>query len=261
MKVIGVIPARYDSIRFPGKPLADILGKTMIQYVYEASSKSSLLDRVIVATDDRRIFDECVRFGADVMMTSREHPSGSDRVAEVAEKTDGNIYVNIQGDEPLLPPANIDLAIKPLLDDDSIMMSTLKTDIENTDELFDVNVVKVVTDSDDFALYFSRLPLPFIRESGKTYHNAKEMLEKNRNLLNNHYVQIGLYAFRRDFLFKFTSLSPSRLEQLEKLEQLRAMENGYKIKVIYTAEPSIGVDSPADLDRMISIIEKGNHGN
>jgi 3-deoxy-manno-octulosonate cytidylyltransferase (CMP-KDO synthetase) len=261
MKVIGVIPARYDSTRFPGKPLADILGKTMIQYVYEAASKSSLLDRVIVATDDRRIFDKCVGFGADVMMTSREHPSGSDRAAEVAEKTDGDIYVNIQGDEPLLPPANIDLAVKPLLDDDSIMMSTLKTDFENADELFDVNIVKVVTDSDDYALYFSRLPLPFIRESGVTYHNAKEMLEKNNDLLTNYYAQIGLYAFRRDFLFKFTSLSPSGLEQLEKLEQLRAMENGYKIKVIYTAEPSVGVDSPADLDRIISIIEKGNHGN
>lgn len=261
MKVIGVIPARYDSTRFPGKPLADILGKTMIQYVYEAASKSSLLDRVIVATDDKRIFDTCAGFGADVMMTSREHPSGSDRVAEVAEKTDGDIYVNIQGDEPLLPPANIDLAVKPLLNDDSVMMSTLKTDIENTDELFDVNVVKVVTDSEDFALYFSRLPLPFIRENGMTYHNSKEMLEKNKDLLINYCAQIGLYVFRRDFLFKFTSLSPSRLERLEKLEQLRAMENGYKIKVKYTAEPSIGVDSPADLDRIISIIEKGDYGN
>jgi len=256
MKVIGVIPARWGSTRFEGKPLADILGKTMIRRVYEAAEGAKSLDRIIVATDDRRIYDECSGFGADVMMTHPEHPSGSDRVAEAAQKTDGDIYVNIQGDEPLLHPENIDLAVRPLLDDPEINFSTLKTDIKNIEELFDINRVKVVTDKNDFALYFSRLPIPLAREPEINNISFEEMLKQKAHLWKFYFIQIGLYVFRRDFLFTFTSLPPSPLEKLEKLEQLRALENGYRIKVVYTEKDSIGVDSPQDLDRIIKILKK-----
>ncbi len=261
MKVLGVIPARYGSTRFPGKPLAAIDGKPMILRVYEAASKAELLDDVVVATDDERILNTCLDAGARAIMTDINHASGSDRVAEVAEKIEAEIYVNIQGDEPLLPPENIDRAVKPFLTDDSLMMATLKTDLKSYEDLFNINMVKVVTDKDDFALYFSRLPIPFCRESGISFENCRDILSKNEKLLENYYYQIGLYVFRRDFLFKFTSLPPSRLEGLEKLEQLRALENGYRIKVVYTDKSAHGVDSEEDLIKIQSIIKEGYHGN
>jgi 3-deoxy-manno-octulosonate cytidylyltransferase (CMP-KDO synthetase) len=256
MKVIGVIPARWGSTRYEGKPLADILGKTMIQRVYESAKCSNTLNEVIVATDDQRIIDACKSFSANVMMTDSDHPSGSDRVAEVARKTDGDIYVNIQGDEPMLQPENIDRAVKPLLNNPEIILSTLKTDVKEMDEIFDINRVKVVTDKDDFALYFSRLPIPFAREPEVSNINFKEELRLKSDLWKFYFIQIGLYVFRRDFLFKFTSLPSSPLEKLEKLEQLRALENGYRIKVVYTDKDSIGVDSPEDLDKIIKIMKK-----
>ncbi|MBN2135484.1 MAG: 3-deoxy-manno-octulosonate cytidylyltransferase [Acidobacteria bacterium] len=261
MKVIGVIPARYGSTRFPGKPLTDILGKPMIQHVYEACKKASLLDEVIVATDDERIEQACKLFSATVMMTDPSHTSGSDRVAEIARKTDGDIYMNIQGDEPLLDPGNIDLAVKPLLDDKNINLSTLKTDIKSIEDLFDINLVKVITDKNDFAIYFSRLPIPFTRDPGFNYENFKHELNREKDLLKNFYSQIGLYVFRKEFLMEFTRLENSKLELLEKLEQLRALENGYKIKVIYTPSSGKGVDSPEDLEKIIAIMKKGNHAD
>lgn len=258
---IGVIPARWASSRFPGKPLADIKGKPMIQWVWEAASKARLLERVIVATDDERIFDRCKSFGGDVMMTDPSHPSGSDRIAEVAKKAESEIYVNIQGDEPLLSPANIDAAIEPFLEDDSIVMGTLKRRIEDPAELFDINVVKVITDSDGFALYFSRLPIPFERSDGLKSQDYSPAVGADPSLLNGRYAQIGLYIFRREFLFKFTSMKPSFLEKSERLEQLRALENGYRIKVVEVNKISPGVDSPEDLNKIIRIIEQGNYGN
>lgn len=259
--VIGIIPARWASSRFPGKPLVDILGKPMIRWVWEAASKSSVLDKVIVATDDERIFNSCKSFGADVMMTGASHQSGSDRAAEVAEKTDADIYVNIQGDEPLLSPENIDTAVEPFLSDKSLEMGTLKRHITDPSELFDINVVKVITDKDDFALYFSRLPIPFERADGIKSPDYLPTVKANLSLLDGRYAQIGLYVFRRDLLFKFTSLEPSFLEKAERLEQLRALENGHRIKVMQVEKVSPGVDSPDDLDKIIKIIKQGGYGN
>jgi 3-deoxy-manno-octulosonate cytidylyltransferase (CMP-KDO synthetase) len=258
---IGIIPARWSSSRFPGKPLADILGKPMIQWVWEAASKSKTLERVVIATDDERILDACKSFHGNVMMTSPSHPSGSDRVAEVARRIDSDIYVNIQGDEPLLSPENIDAAVEPFLSDDSIMMGTLKREIEDPAELFDINVVKVVTDNDGFAQYFSRLPIPFERADGIKSPDYSKAIVDNLSLLKGRFAQVGLYVFRKDFLFKFTSMPPSFLEKAEKLEQLRALENGYRIKVVQVNKVSPGVDSPEDLDKIIKIIKQGTNGN
>lgn len=258
---IGIIPARWSSSRFPGKPLADILGKPMIQWVWEAASRSKTLKRVVIATDDERIFKACKSFGGDVVMTKASHPSGSDRVAEVARMIESDIYINIQGDEPLLSPGNIDAAVGPFLSDDSIMMGTLKRGIEDIRELFDINVVKVVTDSGGFALYFSRLPIPFERADGIKSQDYSKAFKGDSSILEKRFAQIGLYVFRRDFLFKFTSMKPSFLEKAERLEQLRALENGYRIKVVQVDKVSPGVDSPDDLDKIIKIIKQGNYGN
>jgi 3-deoxy-manno-octulosonate cytidylyltransferase (CMP-KDO synthetase) len=259
--VIGIIPARWASSRFPGKPLTDILGKPMIQWVWEAASKSRVLKRVIVATDDERIYNSCMAFGAEAMMTSPSHPSGSDRAAEVAEKNEADIYVNIQGDEPLLSPENIDAAVEPFLSDKSLEMGTLKRKISDPKELFDINVVKVVTDKNGFALYFSRLPIPFERADGIKSPDYSVAVKENSSLLEERYAQIGLYVFRREFLFKFTSLPPSSLEKAERLEQLRALENGYRIKVIQVEKVSPGVDSQEDLEKIIKVIKQGGYGH
>jgi 3-deoxy-manno-octulosonate cytidylyltransferase (CMP-KDO synthetase) len=259
--VIGIIPARWASSRFPGKPLTDILGKPMIQWVWEAASKSRVLKRVIVATDDERIYNSCMVFGAEAMMTSPSHPSGSDRAAEVAEKNEADIYVNIQGDEPLLSPENIDVAVEPFLSDKKLEMGTLKRKIRDPKELFDINVVKVVTDKNGFALYFSRLPIPFERADGIKSPDYIAAMKENSSLLKERYAQIGLYVFRREFLFRFTSLPPSSLEKAERLEQLRALENGYRIKVIQVEKVSPGVDSPDDLEKIIKVIKQGGYGN
>ena len=259
--VIGIIPSRWASSRFPGKPLADILGKPMIRWVWEAASKSRVLKKVIVATDDERIYDSCRAFGAEAMMTNPSHPSGSDRAAEVAEKIEAEIYVNIQGDEPLMSPENIDAAVEPFLSDKNLEMGTLKRRMADPNELFDINIVKVVTDKNGFALYFSRLPIPFERADGIKLPDYIAAMDENPLLLEQRYAQIGLYVFRRDFLFRFTSLPPSSLEKAERLEQLRALENGYRIKVTQVERSSPGVDSPGDLDKIINIIKQGGYGN
>jgi 3-deoxy-manno-octulosonate cytidylyltransferase (CMP-KDO synthetase) len=251
-KILGVIPARYASSRFPGKSLAQIGPKTMLEHVYERVSLARYLTSVIVATDDQRIFDEARRFGAAVRMTRPDHLSGTDRVAEVASADTAEWVVNVQGDEPLIDPDAIDAAILPLLDEPSIPMGTLKKRIEDPRELDDPNVVKVVTDRFENALYFSRATIPYPRDQAKG--NRQKAKGKSRNEPS-YFKHIGLYVYRRDFLLRYPELPVGPLETVERLEQLRALENGHKIRVVETEYESIGVDTPEDLDRVCKLFE------
>ncbi len=243
MNAIGIIPARYASTRFPGKPLADILGKPMIQWVYEHASLSSLVERVIVATDDHRIFNAVKKFGGEVMMTSPNAANGTERVAEVARQLSATFVVNIQGDEPLIDPAVIDQLVVLLRDNPEAPVGTLVKRITDIRDLNNPNIPKVVIDRDCNALYFSRSVIPFFRDE----KDQRQWLNKST-----YYQHIGLYIYRRDFLLHFVQLPPSILERIEQLEQLRVLENGFKIKVAVTETDSIGVDVPADIDRVIA---------
>lgn len=238
MKVLGVIPARYQSSRLPGKPLQMIGDKPMIQWVYEAVSKASLLDEIIVATDDERIFKAVKQFGGKVEMTSNAHPTGTDRLAEVAARNEADLIINIQGDEPLIKGEVIDSVIKPLLDDDSLVMTTAKSRLEDEHDIQDPSVVKVVSNDAGEALYFSRSPIPYPRNAEKAVY----------------WKHIGLYGYRRDFLLSYIKMPQSSLELAESLEQLRALSNGYRIKVVEVADDSIGVDTPEDLERVRAIL-------
>jgi 3-deoxy-manno-octulosonate cytidylyltransferase (CMP-KDO synthetase) len=242
MKITAVIPARYASVRFPGKALALIDGKPMIQHVYERTEQASLVDSVIVATDDERIRQAVTAFGGICCMTRVDHETGTDRLAEVAHNLDADIIVNVQGDEPLIVPEMINQAIQPFLDDPSLRMGTLRTRIRCLHDFLSPNVVKVVTDRHDNALYFSRSPLPFFRDKWKDLKD--ESFASGRLLCHKH---VGLYVFRRDFLVEFAAMTPTFLEVSEKLEQLRAVENGVRIRVVETEFESIGVDTPDDL--------------
>ncbi|UUV18848.1 3-deoxy-manno-octulosonate cytidylyltransferase [Fusobacteria bacterium ZRK30] len=234
---VGIIPARYASTRLPGKPLADINGKPMIQWVYENTSKSNL-DRVIVATDDERVFDKVKEFGGDVMMTSKDHLNGSSRLAEVAGKIEADIIVNIQGDEPLISGKVIDRVLEAF-EDKNCKMSTLKTKINNREEIENPNCVKVITDLNNDAIYFSRLPLPYEREETDI----------------DFYKHIGIYGYRKEFLLNYVTMKPTKLELSESLEQLRVIENGYKIKVLETNENLVGVDTIEDLEKVREILK------
>lgn len=240
MKILAVIPARYDSTRFPGKPLVNIHGKPMIQHVYERVMKSKLVDKVIVATDDERIFEAVKNFGGKVVMTSKKHVSGTDRICEAIKNLKGEIIVNVQGDEPGINPKDIDKAIKPLLKDNKINISTLAIRINSGIDLKDENKVKVVFDKNNFALYFSRNNIPFDRS-----HVNNVTKEK-------FYKHIGLYVYRRKFLQGLNKLKPSAMENLEKLEQLRFLDNGEKIKVVITDREALSIDTPADLQKFIN---------
>jgi 3-deoxy-manno-octulosonate cytidylyltransferase (CMP-KDO synthetase) len=247
MRVIGVIPARYQSSRFPGKPLTPILGKPMIQYVYERSSEARRVDEVWVATDDQRICEAVESFGAKVMLTSPAHESGTERVAEAARKIPADpadIVINIQGDEPLIRPEAIDLLAGAMAEDRKIPMATLKRRISRKQDIDNPNCVKVVTSREGFALYFSRSPIPFDRD-GHNGHESPFFV----------YQHIGIYAYRTDFLLQIPALPPSILEQTERLEQLRILENGYRIKVVETDYESYGVDTPEDVLRIESMLE------
>jgi 3-deoxy-manno-octulosonate cytidylyltransferase (CMP-KDO synthetase) len=237
VKATIVIPARYASTRFPGKPLARLWGRPLIQHVYERAARSRLCDRAIVATDDERIAAAARGFGAEVSVTRPDHPSGTDRVAEVAEALGSDLIVNVQGDEPLVDPAAIDAAVAPLAADPEIIMGTLCTPLEQIEDLANPNVVKVVLDQEGFALYFSRLPIPFVRETGAHVER---------------YRHIGLYVYRREFLLKLAALPPTPLEQAERLEQLRVLEHGYRLRVVVVDSASPGVDTPQDLERIES---------
>lgn len=235
---VGIIPARYASTRFPGKALANVNGKPMIQHVYENASKSKMLNRIVVATDDKRIFNAVRSFWGEVVMTSGKHKSGTDRIGEVAKsKIIGNadIIVNIQGDEPFIDYRNIDKAIESLIKDKKINVSTLCCKITDVKEINDPNIVKVVFDKNKFALSFSRSIIP----SNKAKNKA------------NYYKHIGLYVYRKDYLLKFIKLKPAKSELAEKLEQLRILENGEKIKVVVTKIDSHSVDTKDDLKKLI----------
>ncbi|MCH2081118.1 MAG: 3-deoxy-manno-octulosonate cytidylyltransferase [Saprospiraceae bacterium] len=248
MKTLGVIPARYASTRFPAKPLVDIAGKLMIQRVYEQVQKASLMDSVIVATDDQRIFDAVKSFGGQVEMTAEDHKSGTDRCAEVAQRHSAfDLVVNIQGDEPFINPSQIDKVIHALMDYEGVDISTLAKVIEEKDEIFNPNVVKVVFGAMQQALYFSRNPIPFVRNAEKTNWMQNATFFKH----------IGLYGFRRNVLLQLAHLPQGQLEQIESLEQLRWLENGYSIAVGLTQEETFGIDTPNDLDKALDYL-KGN---
>ena len=233
-KILVVIPARFKSSRFPGKPLALINGKPMIQRVYEQVMKSKYPAQILVATDDQRILTIVKKFGGQAIMTSPAHKSGTDRVAEVASKIDCDVVINVQGDEPVINPEYIDKAIEPVLNNQT-EISTLAYPIINPEDVNNPNVVKVVFNKDNFALYFSRAPIPF---------------HKNKNINHKFFAHIGLYCFKKQTLLKFTSLKPSPLEEIEKLEQLRALENNIKIKIVIVDKPTISVDVPSDIEKV-----------
>ena len=240
MTVVAIIPARYGSTRLPGKPLALIGGKPMIQHVYESSCRVPGLDRVLVATDDRRIVEVVRGFGGEVVLTSKAHRSGSDRLAEVARKIRAGWVVNVQGDLPFFRPETVARPLRALLRNPSIPMGTVRTPIRKREELCNPNVVKVVTDSEGFALYFSRAPIPFRRDL-----NGQR---KDSGLVWG-YRHLGIYVYRRDFLLRLSRLRPVALEQAEGLEQLRALAHGYRIRVVDIDEPAVEVDTPEDLQR------------
>ncbi len=241
MKAIGVIPARWASTRFPGKVLADIHGKPMIQYVWQQAKKAKLLNDVIVACDDDRVFRAVESFGGKAVMTSMDHPSGTDRIAEAVGDLKVEVVVNIQGDEPLISPDVIDLLVEAVLKDEDAPMATVVKRILQPALLENPNVVKVVFNRKQEALYFSRFAIPFNRE-GKNFSETV------------FYQHLGLYAYRRDFLMKFDQLPKSLLEETEKLEQLRVLEAGYRIRIVETDYESIGVDTPEDLTKVIQMI-------
>jgi 3-deoxy-manno-octulosonate cytidylyltransferase (CMP-KDO synthetase) len=246
MNIVGIIPSRYASTRLPAKSLADICGKPMIRHVYEQAKKSRLLNDVIVATDDVRIETAVKAFGGHVVMTSADIHSGSDRIAVVAKDLDPDIVVNIQGDEPLIEPLLIDRTIQDLIDDNEAVVSTPIKKISLIKDIFNTNVVKVVFDRRHYALYFSRAPIPLARDA-----------RSDNDWLNHstYYKHFGLYVYRADFLQKFTTLAPSILEQTEKLEQLRLLENGYRIKCTVTEFDSYPVDTAEDLEQVRSLMQ------
>lgn len=233
MEKLIVIPARYESTRLPGKPLLEIAGKPLIRLVYERAGESRLKDRIIVATDDERIAEAVSSFGAEAVMTSPSCKSGTDRVFEAIKEKEADIIINLQGDEPFIRPDMADLLFS-VMEKEDLDMATLCCPIASDSEYHDPNTVKVVLDRHGFALYFSRSPIPYLRNSS------------NRPLL---YKHIGIYAFKRDFLVRFVAMPKSRLEELESLEQLRVLENGFRIKVLTTHYDGFGIDTLADLER------------
>lgn len=235
-----IIPARYGSSRLEGKPLLRANNKPIIQWVWEKASKCPLVDRVMIATDDERIFNVCKDFGAEVEMTSTEHKSGSDRIAEVAERHPEIAYIiNLQGDEPLIEQANIELVIKGVLEDENADISTLLREIKDEDEAQNPNLVKCVFDVNNYAMYFSRSKIPYERNAGKSKI----------------YGHLGIYGYKREALFKMTKLPQTSYEQAESLEQLRALQNGMKIKVAVVANIPVGIDTLEDFKKFKRMVE------
>src|ERR1700722_18741454 len=241
---IAVIPARYSATRLPGKPLVSLAGKPMIQRVWERTRQAQRISRVIIATDDERILKAAAGFGAEAVMTRSEHRSGSERVAEVALHSAGEgeeIFVNVQGDEPLVEPEAIDTLVEAMESDDGVSVATLMVAIAKPADIMDPNVVKVVLDFDGNALYFSRAPIPWVRDRGGPVHAQ-------------HLKHLGLYAFRRAALLEFATFPQGDLERIEQLEQLRWLENGYRIRVAETEHDSVSVDMPADVTRVEELL-------
>ena len=253
--VLGVIPARYASTRFPGKALASLENRTMLEHVWLRASRAASIDRLIVATDDRRILDAAAGFGAEAVMTSPEHPSGTDRVAEVARSLDESfgVVVNIQGDEPLVTATSLDRLVAAFRADPPPEMATLAEPVGSVEELFDPNVVKLVSRSDGRALYFSRSPLPYHRGDGPSLAtDFREALRGRERGLAGYRKHQGIYAYRRETLLALTGMEPSELELDEGLEQLRALQAGFSIQVVDSDFHSLSVDTPADLQRVIA---------
>ena len=253
MQIVAIIPARFGSTRFPGKALAELAGKPMIQHVYEQTMKASLVSRAIVATDDHRIADVIHQIGGTAVMTSTAHETGTDRLAEVAHGLEADIVVNVQGDEPLIDPAMIDQAIEPFLNDPTLKMGTLKSRVKCLHDFLSPNVVKVVTDNAGYALYFSRSPLRFFRDK---WQDLKDDAFASGKLLC--FKHVGLYVYRRDFLLEYAAMPQTFLEISEKLEQLRALENGIRIRVVETEHESLGIDTPEDLNKAKERMQTGH---
>ena len=245
MDVIGVIPARFHSTRFEGKPLVDIMGKPMIQHVWERAKQALILDDLVIACDDERIANAARDFNAKVVLTAKGHVSGTDRICEVVNQMDTKIVINIQGDEPLIHPSMIEAVARALVDDPGINMATLIKKIADPHEINDPHVVKVVVDKNNFALYFSRAPIP--------YRSSHSELKSH-----DYYKHIGLYGYTKDFLFAFKNLFPSNLEKIERLEQLRVLESGYRIKAIETKYDTLAVDTPQDLERVKQFLREND---
>ena len=245
--ILGIIPARYASSRFPGKPLVDIQGKSMIQRVYEQASACKKLNKVIVATDDQRIYDHVLSFGGEVVMTNENHPSGTDRCYEALQKTKTayDYVINIQGDEPFIDPSQINL-LADLLNDVTVELATLMIPVDSHEVLFDKGEVKIVLNQNNEALYFSRMVIPYI----------KGVEEKDWHKHHNYFRHAGMYAYRTDILKKITQLQPSSLEKAESLEQLRWLENGFKIKCAITHHDSHCIDTPEDIEKVLRLMGK-----
>jgi 3-deoxy-manno-octulosonate cytidylyltransferase (CMP-KDO synthetase) len=242
-KVIVVIPARYASTRLPGKPLVQLAGKPMVQLVYERAKGAQTVHRVLVATDDQRIMDAVTAFGGEARMTRSDHRSGTERIAEVAVHEPGDVFVNVQGDEPLIDPVAIDTAVGALLEEPQAQISTVATPIRHAGDIMDPNVVKTVLDFDGNALYFSRAPIPWIRDTQQKVHVK-------------YWKHLGLYVFQREALLEYPTLPQGELEKIEQLEQLRWLENGWKIRVAEVAHDAVSVDVPEDVARVEKLMQK-----
>lgn len=243
-EILVIIPARFASQRFPGKVIAELAGKPLVVHTYERAVQAKCISKAVIATDDARVVEALAPYDIEVIMTSPDHPSGTDRIAEVARTSTADIIVNVQGDEPMLDPATIDAAVQTLLDDPALNMATAKHLISDFADIQDTNVVKVVCDKHDRALYFSRSPIPHMRD--QSAHTADH---------GAYWQHIGLYVYRRAFLLDYAEMPPTELEGFEKLEQLRALENGHKIAVVETKFNCIGVDTPEDLERVRRLLE------
>ncbi len=253
---IAIIPARYASTRLQGKPLLEIAGRPMILHVIERALSAQNISRAIVATDDRRILDAVCAAGFEALMTRSDHVSGSDRMAEVAATLDGvEIVVNVQGDEPLISPRTIERAVDKLVNDDEAPIVTTSETITRVEDVLSADVVKVVADAGGRALYFSRAPIPHLRDAVREHGTLEAALHKKTALIAHFRKHTGLYAYRRSFLLEYSGWPQSALERMESLEQLRALERGVTIRVIHVDEPSVGVDTLEDLRRVRAIVE------
>jgi 3-deoxy-manno-octulosonate cytidylyltransferase (CMP-KDO synthetase) len=242
-KVVAIIPARYASTRLPGKPLVPLAGKPMIQHVYERAKRAQTVHHILVATDDQRIVDAVQSFGGQARMTRSDHRTGTERIAEVAAHEPGDIFVNVQGDEPLIDPASIDIAVGALLEEPPAQVATVATPIRRAGDIMDPNIVKTVLDFDDNALYFSRAPIPWMRDTQQKIHVK-------------YWKHLGLYVFLRDALLEYPTLPQGELEKIEQLEQLRWLENGWHIRVAEVAHDSVSVDVPEDVARVEKLLHE-----
>jgi len=241
-KVVVVIPARYGSTRLPGKPLVSLTGRPMIQHVFERAKRAQTVHRVVVATDDERIVEAVRAFGGEAVMTRSDHRTGTERVAEVAAHEEGDVFVNVQGDEPLIDPVSIDTAVGALLEEPPAQIATVATPVRHAGDIMDPNVVKTVLDFDGYALYFSRAPIPWVRDTQTKVHVK-------------YWKHLGLYVFQRDALLEYPTLPLGELERVEQLEQLRWMENGWRIRVAEVAHDAVSVDVPEDVARVERLLQ------